>query len=685
MRPSTSFPSDLLTHELEVAFLECLARDPDASPWMTVQRRDTELLAVLRRHLPTASIDLTAIHDAARNSPAITCREAPSDVIDGRLSRHTLLCNPRKLPGVTANATQADFVSLAEQLRRARHQAVAGLSSHQLTLKPDLDQPRWRGTLTLRNVGYGPQDAVQVLRVSCPPWLQTTTDGSRVTLESTAAFNGCYQGPVTIHTTAGQVTATITSPQWRCPPNPPDPVSWRELVTRHAHLDEAHVVPLVDAHLTAAGYRALTGGFFTQRRHGGAGAMSSHADPEPPTSLWVIDTYHLRQVRLPAAGHLPLVRLYAPDGSDRYDVTFDGKALHGEALAELLTIWDVRVGQEFRLTPYRGHYRFELDWGGNWLCADATRYQIVATSQALNRTQGFWDQLETWLISSPVQVLLHGDELGLLRDLLQRFPDHLQVRTTSHPPGESRVHFTVDSTVTTQGLPEGQALRDTHWPQHLWDQAHPLPTRERVAPTPTPRREAPPVTPTRPQAQSGLSPYEAFSGTVTPPLIGTSAAVLQSVKAILQVEGPMVGHHLYVRYAAAPQTGRDRAPVTPMQLKRVLNPLLHGAVKRGELLAEDEFGVGGQIGLVYRLPGQETRPRQHGDRALDRIPLSELRAVIDTRPSRQALLDELEQVAWILEQFGFGRFVEGGLERIRPLIRSQSQAAGGSSQRRRIR
>ena len=43
---------------------------------------------------------------------------------------------------------------------------------------------------------------------------------------------------------------------------------------------------------------------------------------------------------------------------------------------------------------------------------------------------------------------------------------------------------------------------------------------------------------------------------------------MQSIKAILEVEGPMVGHHLYARYGQAARAIVNRSVPSPMQLKR---------------------------------------------------------------------------------------------------------------------
>ena len=640
-------------------------------------------------------------------------------MVDGQLSSHVLHCNPRKLPGVGASAVQADFARLAREFNAAGHQPAPGLSTSEITLRVVQDggkkseragQPeRFEGTLTVRNAGYGSDDAIQVLRVLCPPWLSATVEGRRITFHANLTFNGCYQGPVTVETSAGSVTATVISKHWSCPPFTEDPVSWRTLVTRHAHLEEQSTTRLVEEHFTAAGYRALAGGFFAKASQAALGrnteggtlgeaGIPTHDGAQTVTSTWKITVRHLKEARLPAQGHAPLVRLYSPDGLDRYDVPFDGEALHGEALADLFLMWEVKAGRELHLTPYRGHYQFEVRRPGTWLHTQAVEYRIISTIQALHRTPLFWDQIEDWLTTTPVKVLIQGSEVGLLRDLVRRFPERLIVRATTEPVGDDRIYFVMEGgSVTARRLPEGRLLGESRWPEELWEQCAPR-TRDRTVVSPPRTAQGPPS----PAGSAGaafstspttgvLTPYDLWSGPVAHPL-QMSNKVLQSIKAILEVEGPMVGHHLYARYGQAAQAIVGRSVLSPMQLKKVLNPLLYSAVQKGELTAEDEFGAGGQISLVYRLPGQPTRPRLKGDRSLDRIPNSELRAVIETlppafQPLGQAMNSELEQVAWVLEQFGFGRFIEGGLERVRPLLQERiaPPPPAEKSNRRRVR
>ncbi|GGN34700.1 hypothetical protein [Deinococcus daejeonensis] len=689
--------TDLLAREVEVVFLELLARDPNASAWQSVQSREVDTLSALRRRLAPAALTVDDVLRAAETSPAVTCRSAPAQILDGQLSQWVLHCNPRKLPGVTAAATRTDFNRLAEQLNAAGHRPIPGLSTTEVTLKAvegfrpkpaDPGQPHpFEATVNVQNVGYGSADAVEVSRVVCPPWVNAVVDGRRITLRANLAFNGCYRGPVTVETSAGPATLTVSSGHWHAPASTEDRVNWRSLVTSHAHLDHAAAAQRIEEHLLATGYRPLAGGFFA-RDHDPAEGESS-APVQAATHTWVINSHHLEEARLAAQGHAPLVRLYAPDGTDRYDVPYDGEALHGDALADLLLMWDVKVGWELHLSPYRGHYQFTVRRPGTWLHAAAAEYRAVSTLQALNRTPLFWDLLEDWLTAGvPVKLLLQDNETSMLQELRRRFPAHLECRTAKQSIGESRLYcLPEEGGEHVFRLPHGQNLHWSPWPGDLWTQSGPMATQESDLPSKLKSGKAP-SSPTRPSPPV-LPAYEVWQGPVAHPLLMGPEKVLLSVKAILEVEGPMVGHHLYARYGEAVRASKSGAVVSPMQLKKTLNPLLYRAVQAGQLTAEDELSGGGQIGLVYRLPGQATRPRQKGDRTLAHIPVSELRAVVATLPRRpgQPHADELEQVAWVLEQFGFGRFIDGGVERVRPLLRERSSATGPAepSSRRRVR
>lgn len=691
---SPAVTPDLLMREVEVIFLERLGRDPTASAWLSVQCREIDVLTALRRRLPKAALTVDDVLGAAEASPALNVRAAPPQVVDGQLSRQVLLCHPRKLPGVTSAAGQADFARLAKAFNAAGHRPAPLLSVSELVLKAveggrkSTKAAGFEGSLTVRNAGYGSDDAIEVQRVICPAWLTASVDGRRVTLQTRPAFNGCYRGVVTVETDAGPATLTVISRHWRCPELTQNPVSWRDLATPHADLEQESVAHLVEAHLTAAGYRSLAGGFFAKGDEVEAPRVG--AQEETVTCTWTITARHLKEGRLPARGHAALVRLYAPDGTDRFDVPFDGEALHGEALSDLFLMWDVKAGRELHLTPYRGHYQFDVRRPGTWLHAPASEYRVVTTLQALNRTPLFWDQVEDWLTGgSSIKFLLHGSEIDVLQELRRRFRARLDVRTTTQPIGEDRLLFlSDDGSVKVRRLPDGQSLRGGAWPEDLWAQSAPTKRpRGAAAVTPTPVKATP--EPAKKAAKEAAPPsvlprYTPWSGPVAHPQLMGTDKVLRSVKAILEAEGPMVGHHLYARYGEAVRTGAPGAALSPMQLKKALNPLLYRAVQSGQLAADDEFGLGGQVSLVYRLPGQAPRPRQKGDRTLERIPVSEVRAVVDLLPAGQPS-DELEQVAWVLEQFGFGRFIEGGVGRVRPLLRERDALSRPTEQSRRSR
>lgn len=654
----------LLTREIEVIFLERLARDPAASAWNSIQMSEVEVCDGLKRRLPHFKGSVQDVLTAAASSAAISFRQTPAQVVDGLLSRYTLRCQPRQLPGVTPKSGQQDFARLVREFNAAGQRPVARLPQREVVIKEA------ERTVTLTNGGYGQPDDIQVVSVTAPPWVTWSVQGRQVTFRPHPQYNGCYRGDAVIHSNAGDVTCLLIMQHWRCPPTTDPVVDWRSLVTMHPQIDQDAMRAFVEQGLLARGYRPLTGGFFAR------GDDEAAAPDHTITTHWKITAQHLKLARLPASGHAPLVRLYSPDGSERYDIPFDGEALHGEALAELFAMWQVKGGRELHLTPYRGHYQFEVHRPGGWLNARAAEYGLVTTPDALNKTPHLWDHLEDWVESGRVRVLLQGDEPGVLTDLRRRFPKHLFARSTEEPIMTSRLYFfAANGEVVSHGLPDGQLLQRSAWPESLWEKCAPR-AKPRVTPTPAPAVSA--------AAETTVMEYTCWQGSVNHPLEVNSTRVWQDLRAILMVEGPMVGHHLYHRYSLALSRHRGRAIPKPMELKRILNPILYQATQRKELIAADEFGTGGQIGLVYRLPEQPVRARAKGDRPLEYIPRSELRMVIRNHPGL-GHLEKAEQVKWVLEQFGFGPFLPGAFEQIKPLLPMASPHMEVNHVRRRAR
>ncbi|WP_407542471.1 hypothetical protein Q0M94_23005 (plasmid) [Deinococcus radiomollis] len=528
--------------ELEVVFLEHLARKADAHAFMQLQLRDAELLSELKFRFPRRTLTLESVRETAGVCRALQLKAAAPEVIDGLVSRHIVICSPKHLTGVTAGAKQETFRQLATRLKTHGEEPIAQLVPRELNVSAE------PATLTVRNVGLGPRDAVRIVgpAVALPAWLLGSVDDTTLTLQANPAFNGIYRRSLTVQTNAGEVSSTVTLASWKCPPLTQDPVSLRSLATWHADMDEDDMTARITTHLERLGYWSLPGGFFS--RGGTSAPRTPSASRHHVTLSWRIEREHLHQGRLPAEGHLPLVRLYSPDGSERYDVQFRDGAFQGEGLEQLLVSWDVKLGSQLSLQPYRGHYQFEVTSGARG----------PATARSV--------------------------------------PDP----ATTLPPA--------------------------------------------------------------------LADYDTYSGPVAHPVLAEPGKVLHSLIEILKVEGPAVGHQLYRRYGDLLAAQNPAAPISRMTLKQVLNRAIYRASSSGVVVAEDEFATGGQIGQVYRLPGQGVRARNKGDRTVSLIPRSELQAVAAETPKPPGATPK-QHAEVILRRFGFSPALKSEHDALLPLLK----------------
>lgn len=149
-----------LTREIEVIFLERLARDPAASAWNSIQMSEVEVCDGLKRRLPHFKGSVQDVLTAAASSAAISFRQTPAQVVDGLLSRYTLRCQPRQLPGVTPKSGQQDFARLVREFNAAGQRPVARLPQREVVIKEA------ERTVTLTNGGYGQPDDIQVVSVT---------------------------------------------------------------------------------------------------------------------------------------------------------------------------------------------------------------------------------------------------------------------------------------------------------------------------------------------------------------------------------------------------------------------------------------------------------------------------------------------------------------------------------------
>jgi Tannase-like family of unknown function (DUF6351) len=140
--------------------------------------------------------------------------------------------------------------------------------------------------------------------------------------------------------------------------------------------------------------------------------------------------------------------------------------------------------------------------------------------------------------------------------------------------------------------------------------------------------------------------------------------VIDGLVRIAEVEGPVLGHRLYLQYvrsAGGRRVGR--------KIASVLNKASHAAVRRGLLLASDPLDEGGQKWKTFRVPGQpEIRLRQLGPRTLSDIPPAELAGALQA----VRLQDGATEEAWfraVLDRYGLVRLTQPGDMRLRRCAR----------------
>ena len=127
-----------------------------------------------------------------------------------------------------------------------------------------------------------------------------------------------------------------------------------------------------------------------------------------------------------------------------------------------------------------------------------------------------------------------------------------------------------------------------------------------------------------PKAEAALAPYAAFQGSAGPdPRDSSAAEVAEGLCRIIRVEEPMLVKRAYRIYLHGCGL-RKLGPV----LRRRLNRALQHAIRRGLVVTEDEWNVGGLVRAIVR--STHSPPifaRRRGPRQFDEIPPSELHLV----------------------------------------------------------
>ena len=164
--------------------------------------------------------------------------------------------------------------------------------------------------------------------------------------------------------------------------------------------------------------------------------------------------------------------------------------------------------------------------------------------------------------------------------------------------------------------PAGEGARAPAQPPRVehasrWLEGSQVPAR--LVETPVQRAAAPAL-------DLGLAPYIAFDGSLPPALDATSRTLRSGIALIVRAEGPVLGARIHAAYVAA--SGGHRVG---RAIAHQLNGALSGALRNGELIADNPLGGAGVKPKTFRLPDQPgVAPRQLGPRSLDQVPPAEL-------------------------------------------------------------
>jgi very-short-patch-repair endonuclease len=235
------------------------------------------------------------------------------------------------------------------------------------------------------------------------------------------------------------------------------------------------------------------------------------------------------------------------------------------------------------------------------------------------------------------------DETSVLNDLWETL-DELEIR----PFGSA----------TAAAFPVAQPAVEVVEPANTSGEQSPTP-----ASTPSDVLEQQPAVqePSAPVVQTAdgltaLLDYEEFTGVLPPALESSRQQLVAGIRAIVAVEGPVLGHRIhtaYVKAAGGHRVGRAIASA--------LNSAINAAVRQGVLVADDPLNETGAKPRTYRLPNQPgVRLRRLGVRELEDVPPREL----------AMLLSEVEQTGvWLTEDALYRATLERlGLKRLTPNV-----------------
>lgn len=176
----------------------------------------------------------------------------------------------------------------------------------------------------------------------------------------------------------------------------------------------------------------------------------------------------------------------------------------------------------------------------------------------------------------------------------------------------------------------------------------------------------PPPVVSRPQADAAIAPYVTFDGQLAPALDATRAQLVDGIRQIVAIEGPVLGFRIHQAYVEA--SGQRRVG---NQMAQALNAALSRAVQDHILIADNPLGQGGMKPRTYRLQGQsEVSCRELGPRTLEQVPPLELASLMSSTAETQGW-DTLETLfRQVLHRLGRDRLSKPAdqlLTRVLPL------------------
>lgn len=457
--------STLVARELEMTLLAKLLEERHVDTGSNRRMPAAVLLKLMRGYLGTG-LSLVDLEQAIAVSPHLSA---------DKYSRSYQVDDVTTALGVTLRvhhwnkfaSNRAPFEKLLrDHTARPRPPIAATVFGGQpLTLRPV--------TLEITNQGYGPPDAVDVLGVVAPSWVQAHWEGKRVMLQACPDQGGSYRGHVTIQTNVNDVTLAVCTESTAFQVPAQDALQLDDLLPIHPDLDGPHTRQLLEIQLERLGYERLPGGVFLLR----SGTVLAQAR----TAEWWLTQLDLRLGNLPAFGYPASFRLFADAGGkvDKYDFTLTSQQsqLGGELLDYFETL-DVQEGQRLTLTPYQGGYKATLSAAEPWRTAQGHTLWLQGSWAEVHRCPEVIEALVQRCDEGQVtlNILLSGQG-ELHPDLLrQHRAGRLSIRWSPDPLPFRLLVCGEEAGVVESGYyvpPTGRRTTPAHPPTLLWETASP--------------------------------------------------------------------------------------------------------------------------------------------------------------------------------------------------------------------